>query len=149
MITRNIGARLFLLASMLIGPRLYGNLITPQSPLTLESKADLIVVAVASGATQQGGAMPFSLQVLRVVKGDTALVGTSIPALWTNGLSKASVGGSQPSGVWFLLKAGQIWNVIPVTGGAPLDLDETYYPSPSGSILSAYAYDQNATVQDN
>jgi hypothetical protein len=146
MITAKIGARLILLATLLISSRLYGNLISPQSPLALESKADLIVVAVGSGTNQQGGTMPVSLQVLRVIKGDAALVGTSIQALWANGLATAG-GGSQPGGVWFLLRSSQGWNVIPVVQGA-IDLSMTYYPSASGPILNAYSYDEHAAVRD-
>ena len=96
--------------------------------------------------TQQGGAMPVSLQVLRVIKGDEALAGTPISALWANGTAIAG-GGSQSGGVWFLRRAGQAWNVMPVVQGA-IDLSMTYYPSPAGPIDSACAYDQNATEQD-
>jgi hypothetical protein len=146
MTTLNIGKRLLFLVTLLVGSRLYGGLISPQSPLALESKADLIVVAVGSSVSQQGDTMPVSLQVLRVIKGDAALAGTSISALWTNGPTTVG-GGSQLGGIWFLFKSGQTWGVIPVVQGA-IDLSMTYYPSPSSPILSAYAYDPNTSVQD-
>ncbi len=141
-----MGTRLLFLAILLVGSNLHGGLIAPQSPLDLESKADLIVVAVGTGVNRQGGTIPVSLQVLRVIKGDAALAGTSISALWTNGLTTVG-GGSQLAGVWFLLRSGQAWNVIPVVQGA-IDLSMTYYPSPPAPILTAYAYDPGASELD-
>ena len=56
----------------------YGSLVFPQSLSNLNQTADLIVLGSSSGNLQAGSAGSFSLNVTRVLKGQSAAVTQSI-----------------------------------------------------------------------
>ncbi|HEX5431004.1 MAG TPA: HEAT repeat domain-containing protein, partial [Bryobacteraceae bacterium] len=146
--TTNFGIR-WALGLLLAGGGLYGNLTAPASILQLEQAADLIVNGTVSGAAQNGATFSFSVQVGRVIKGDPSLAGTSVPAFWESGGQPPAGSGAsiRGSGIWFLQRMVSAWRVIPVTQET-MDFGRTYFPASSGTILSAYAYTQGASVED-
>jgi len=143
----NLFSIIGLLATASLG---YGSLVAPRSVLSLEQNADLIVVGSVSGISQAGPATTFSLLVSRVLKGDSNLSGNFISVGWmaadpsTPQVGAASAGGT---GIWFLQGASGAWALLPVVQGS-VPLATTYFPAPSGPILSAYNYDTSATLSD-
>ncbi len=139
------------LALLLVATSLHGGLVAPQSILTLEKNADLIVNGTATGTIQSGTTVNFSLQVSRVIKGDATLSGTSIAAFWVNvnqDTAGSGISGDVSySGIWFLQRAESAWRVIPVVQGE-MALTGVYFPSPPGPIVSAYVYTQAAPLKD-
>src|SRR5579885_1801646 len=53
-----------------------------QSVLYLAQNSDLIVVGTASGGSRGGTSLIFSLQIVRVVKGNASLAGTMVSVNW-------------------------------------------------------------------
>lgn len=126
---------------------LYGGLVSPQSPLWLEQKADLVVVGVPTAAVERGNTLNFSLQVSRVIKGNPALAGASIAAFWTSTEGASSTGSPNENGIWFLQQSSGAWRVMPLIQGA-IDFRWTYFPDAAGPILSAYTYPPAASTED-
>ncbi len=134
------------LALFLAAGSLHGGLMAPQSVVALQQTADLIVNASSAQVVQNGSTVvTFSLNVIRVIKGDPSLVGVSIGASWAGGRQSVAPT-SSASGIWFLRKAGGSWQVIPVVQGA-MQLSAVYFPAPA-NLLSAYAYGQSATLRE-
>src|SRR5258706_387591 len=128
----------------------YGGLAAPRSLLDLQQSADLIVVAVASGMTQSGFTTVISLDVNRVVKGNPALIGTQIFVNWNipNTTMLASAAPTEKSsGIWFVQQASTSWQLLPVIQGA-MQLSDAFFASPTGPVLSAYAYNSTAPLSD-
>jgi hypothetical protein len=128
----------------------YGGLAAPRSLLDLQQSADLIVVAAASGMTQSGLTTVISLNVNRVVKGNPALIGTQIFVNWSSPDSTmlASVAPTEKSsGIWFVQQAAKSWQLLPVIQGA-MQLSDTFFASPAGPVLSAYAYNSTVPLSD-
>jgi hypothetical protein len=127
----------------------YGGIVAPQSLVDLERNADFIAVGSASGAIQSGSQITFSLKVIRVVKGQANLAGTSISGYWNSGTvsligdNTADLG----SGMWFFKESGALWQVLPVIQGG-MQLNTAFFPEPSDQILSAYAYAPLASLND-
>lgn len=124
----------------------YASLIAPQSVVDLEQNATLIVVASATEAPN-GIANSFRLNVIRVVKGDEALTGSTITVGWTP--TSANVGAPAPgTGIWFLKQSLTGWSLLPaVEGNVPLSM--TCYPtSATGPRIAAYAYASGASSRD-
>jgi hypothetical protein len=144
----NLFSIIGLLATASLG---YGSLIAPRSVLNLEQNADLIVVGAVSGISQAGPTTTFSLLVSRVLKGDSNLSGNFISVGWmaadpsTPQVGVAAAAGG--TGIWFLQGASGAWALLPVVQGS-VPLAMTYFPAPSGPILSAYNYDASATLSD-
>lgn len=131
---------------VVIGGPAYATLIFPQSPLSLEQQADLVVVASPSATAPAGGGVALSLNVTRVLKGNL-LPGSVITAQWTPGFPSVAPAAGAGPGIWFLQQLPIGWAVLPtVRGGAPLSM--SYYPTLPGPILSAYAYGQEAALSD-
>jgi len=130
---------------------LRGALVAPQSIVTLEQTADLIVNGTAAGIVQNGSRFDFSLQVNRVIKGDGSVTGSSIGAYWLSGnQGTAGSGGSGDvgsTGIWFLQRTPGAWRVVPVVQGT-MQLSNIYVPAPPGPVVSAYAYSAPASVDD-
>ncbi len=129
----------------------YGSLIAPRSLLDLEQNADLIIVGTARGASQSGPTVDFTLQVSRVVKGDPDLAGKAIAAYWTI-VNPSPMGAganitATGNGIWFLQQSSSAWQLLPVMQGS-WDLSTTFFPAPTGPILSAYAYGLAAPLSD-
>lgn len=133
-----------ILAVFLVEANLEGGLVAPQSIVTLQQSADLIIIASANDAVPQGTAVNVSLNIIRVIKGDPALTGTSIAAYWATGNRAAP--DLNGSGIWFLQLAGSVWRVIPVIQGT-MQLSRVYFPAPP-TILNAYSYNQSASLSD-
>src|ERR1039458_5305292 len=115
----------------------------------LAQRANLIVLAAASGTYTPGSAATVSLQVSRVVKGDPALAGGVIAASWSGGTG-GMIGPLNPvqqaagAGIWFLQGSPGAWTLLPVTDGA-IELSMTFFPASTDPILSVYAYDPSAS----
>ena len=128
-----------------------GGLVAPQSLLSLQQNADLIVVAAASGTTQSGRTTIISLNVNRVLKGSPTLVGTQIVVNWNNPDtitgSASAAATAKGSGIWFAQQASSSWQLLPVMQGA-MELSNTFFASPPGPVLSAYAYNWKAPLSD-
>jgi hypothetical protein len=129
----------------------FGSLVGPRSVLDLERSADLIVVGTAGGAFQASPAASFSLQVSRVIKGDTTLAGSVIPIHWSGGTASARETGATMDaagiGLWFLQRSSGDWALLPVfQGSVPLGM--TFFPASASPVLSAYAYDPAAPLSD-
>jgi hypothetical protein len=128
----------------------YGGLLAPQSLLDLEQRADLIVVGSASGASQVGTTLNFSLRLSRVLKGDAGLSSSVIPVNWTVASPDSeqeaapAVGGA---GLWFLKGSSNGWSLLPVVQGR-VPLTMTYFPVPPGPLLNAYTYDAAVALSD-
>ncbi|MGA3261417.1 MAG: hypothetical protein ABSE35_21250 [Bryobacteraceae bacterium] len=118
----------------------------------LAQRANLIVLAAASGTYTPGSAATVSLQVSRVVKGDPALAGGVIAASWSGGTG-GMIGPLNPvqqaagAGIWFLQGSPGAWTLLPVTDGA-IELSMTFFPASTDPILSVYAYDPSASLSD-
>jgi len=128
----------------------HGGLIAPQSLLSLNQNADLIVVGTASGISQEGPATSFSLQVSRVLKGDSGLSGTAISVLWKAEYPGAAVAGAVVgggSGIWYLQRSSSAWDLLPVVQGN-VSLDVAYFPTAPGPVLGPYAYAPAAALGD-
>lgn len=128
----------------------YGNLIAPRSLVDLEQNADVIVVGTASG-TVQTSSSGFFLQVGRVIKGDTSLVGSVVTVTINNGTANAAAAGTPSAasgtGLWFLQRLANNWVLLPVTqGSVPFNL--TFFPTSAAPILSTYAYGPSAMLSD-
>lgn len=124
----------------------YASLIAPQSVADLEQNATLIVVASATAAPN-GITNSVLLNVIRVVKGDNTLTGSTITVKWTP--TSANAGAVGPgAGIWFLQQSSTGWNLLPVVqGNVPLVM--TYYPtSATGALIAAYAYASTASTTD-
>src|ERR1035441_7706827 len=108
----------------------------------LAQRANLIVLAAASGTYTPGSAATVSLQVSRVVKGDPALAGGVIAASWSGGTG-GMIGPLNPvqqaagAGIWFLQGSPGAWTLLPVTDGA-IELSMTFRLARS---LDAFACD--------
>jgi hypothetical protein len=126
----------------------YGSLGGPRSLLDLERSADLIVVATATSTFQAGPQEEFSLQVVRVVKGDPSLAGSVLAASIANGTYSALPAiTAAGNGLWFLLRSSNGWLLLPVQqGNVPLSM--SFFPEPVGPVLSAYAYGTTASLSD-
>ena len=134
------------LALFLAAASLHGGLMAPQSVVALQQTADLIVNASSTQVVQNGSTVvTFSLNVIRVIKGEPSLAGVSIGASWAGG-NQSGAPNSSASGIWFLRKAGGSWQAIPVVQGA-MELSAVYFPAPA-NLVSAYAYDQSAALRD-
>ena len=130
----------------------YGWLVSPQSLVDLDHRADLIVVASASGDIQTGPPVAnFDLHIDRVLKGDPAIAGRAISVSWarsSNGMSRPGIHfPAAGNGLWFLRRSSNGWLLLPVLQGA-LSLGDTFFAVPSGPILSAYAYQSTASLSD-
>ena len=125
---------------------LVGGLGGPISLLELEQRADLIVTGATTSPFPSAATVSFSITVNRVVKGDPALVGTSVRVSWSG------PNGSQPShtvtdrGLWFLQSSTNGWKILPVFSGGMFDL--SFFQVPAGPILTAYAYGPAASLSD-
>lgn len=129
----------------------YGNLLGPRSLLDLEKKADLIVVATASGTFQAGSTEQFSLQVARVVKGDPSLAGSIVAVSTANANPNTAQFGATisatGSGLWFLQHSASAWLLLPVLqGNVPLNM--AFYPESIGPVLSPDSYSPAAASLD-
>lgn len=129
----------------------FGNLVGPRSLLDLAQSADLIVVGSASGTFQAGATANFSLQVSRVVKGDSKLAGSVIAVQWANGNPSTMQAGTTitaaGSGLWFLQRSSSAWLLSPVMQGS-VPLNMTFFPTSLGAVLSAYTYSPAASLSD-
>jgi hypothetical protein len=130
----------------------YGWLVSPRALVDLVQSSDLIVVASASGAVQEGPPVAnFELHVNRVLKGDPAIAGGVIPVSWVRKSSGMIAPGTQfpvaGNGLWFLQRSSDGWLLQPVLQGA-VSPDDTFFPTPSGPILAAYAYQPTASLSD-
>jgi len=139
------------LALFLVATSVYGGLVAPQSILTLEKNADLIVAGTANALVQSGTTVNFSLLVSRVIKGDATVSATSIAAYWINlnqdPAGSGVSGDTNYSGVWFLQRTDNAWRVIPVVQGE-MAFGGVYFPAPPGPIVSAYTYTDAAPLSD-
>lgn len=104
----------------------YGGLISPQAPLELEQRADLIVVGSASVDIQAGVKVAnFDLQVTRLVKGDPAIAGRGITVSWTapGGFLTGVIMPAgehlveKGTGLWFLQRSPTGWALLPAITG--------------------------------
>src|ERR1700694_6016788 len=95
-----------IIATMLGALNLFGGIAAPQSLLNLEQQSDFIVVGSVTSSSYAGVDLTFTIQVSRVVKGDSALAGHVIPVVWTSSAGRSSVPTGAPvetgSGLWFL-----------------------------------------------
>lgn len=135
-----------IVATLLAASLSYASLIAPQSVVDLEQNATLIVVASANAAPN-GTTSSFSLNVIRVVKGDNALAGSTITVGWTP--TSANAGAPSPgTGIWFLKQSSMGWTLLPVVqGNVPLVM--TYYPTlATGAMVAHYAYASTASTAD-
>jgi len=119
----------------------------------LKDKADLIVVGSARGGTQAGNVVNFAVHVTRVVKGDPTAAGANLPVSWN--LSSYMAGSmanasftAAGNGLWFLRNAVGGWQLLPVSNGDLVDFKDTFFPQPSGPILSVYAYSPTASLAE-
>src|ERR1700733_10910594 len=116
----------------------YGGLISPQTPLDLEQKADLIVVGSAGSDIEVGSKVAnFDLRVNRVVAGDPEVAGNVIPVTWTmpggflRGIS-APVGQhivEKGTGLWFLERSPTGWALLPAITGNSVSLKDAFFPT--------------------
>jgi hypothetical protein len=129
----------------------HAGLIGPHSILDLGQKADLILVGSAGGTYQSGLPASFSLQVSRVIKGDTNLAGSTLSVAWSNSAQGAVAAGTSLTisgdGIWFLQQSTSGWQLLPVVDGA-VAFNATFYPAPTGPVISAYAYGATAALTD-
>lgn len=102
------------------------------------------MVATASGSLPANSSGTFSLQITRVVKGDSTLAGGGIPVGWVNGDAATSASGS---GIWFLAQAAAGWQLIPAMQGT-VPMNMTFFAAPATPILARYAYAEEATLSD-
>jgi hypothetical protein len=142
--------RLFLIAGLIMTASLaHGSLVAPQSLLYLQRQADLIVVGTHANIVQTGAKVSFSVQISRVLKGDSGLLGSAIAVEWPTASASAQTETSATDGVgiWFLQRVSGGWLLLPVIqGNVPLAM--TYFPAPSGAVLGAYAYTDAASLSD-
>lgn len=136
---------------LLTAGSVHAGLIGPQSIVDLGRKADLIVVGSTSGTFQTGLSASFSLQVSRVVKGNGDLAASTLTVAWANSVQgTVTPGTSLPisgEGIWFLRESTSGWQLSPVIDGAvPFNL--TFFPAPTGPLVSAYAYSAAAALND-
>jgi hypothetical protein len=129
----------------------FAGLFAPASLSGLQRRADLIVVGGVTSAFSGPSSLSFSIQVDRVIKGDAALVGSAVPVSWSAGASTAATPGQaiavNCTGLWFLQQSPSGWVLLPVVNG-DARLEQTLFPVPAGSIVSAYAYQASAPVSD-
>jgi len=121
----------------------------------LAADADLIVSGSASGAVASGNAAIITLAVLRVIKGDAALAGSTIVVNWevapgSFGPSLNPVSLSLPqnaAGIWFLRNSSDVRSVMPVwTGNGRITW--TFIPQPAGPLPAAYSYSSDTALTD-
>ncbi len=82
-------------------------LVGPQSLAYLGQSADLIVVGTAGGTFAASSVVNFSIEVSRVVKGDSSIAGQTISVFWTsaNFLTRpGTIVSASGSGIWFLTR---------------------------------------------
>lgn len=124
----------------------FGNLVGSRSLVDLEQSADLILVGTASGVLQAGSATTFSIQAIRVLKGNASLAGSTLAVSAASGSPNLSLGGTS-SGLWFLRQSANAWVLIPVVSGT-VPLSMTFFPEAVAPIPSAYAYSPTAAISD-
>jgi hypothetical protein len=133
----------------------FGGLIAPRSLLELE-RADLVVVGSAGGDIQAGATSgSFALRVSRVVSGDSALAGQTIPVSWasadgllTGGFVRA--GSHVPmrgTGLWFLQRSSNGWLLLPVMAGG-ISQRDIFFPASLEPVPIAYSYAAAASPSD-
>ena len=70
---------------------------------------------------------------------------------WSAGASRAATPGQTIAvscqGLWFLPRSPSGWVLLPVVNG-DASFEQTLFPVPAGSIVSAYAYQASASVSD-
>jgi hypothetical protein len=140
---RLVGAAGLLLAAV----RLYGPVGGPTSVAFLSQNSDLIVVGTAGSAVQSADTISFPLHVARVVKGGSAIAGTTIQVDWTAVPAPGIGSAVEGSGIWFLKNSPSAWALLPVGTGFAATY-EVFFPAPAGPILSAYAYQPTASITD-
>jgi hypothetical protein len=147
----------FLLGLTCLARLAHGGLISLQSPLDLEQKADLIVVGSASSDIKVGSkVVNFDLRVNRVIAGDPEIAGKVIPVTWTTpgGFFRgiiAPVGQhivEKGTGLWFLERSPTGWALLPAITGNSVSLKDAFFPTPDGPIASAFAYGATASLSD-
>jgi hypothetical protein len=130
----------------------HAGLIAQQSILDLAQTADAVVVGSASGTFVWGSGANLTLAVTRVVKGPSAIAGTSIAVRWDMGPNGLLVqpGATTPvagDGIWFLQNNGGSWSLLPVEQGS-ITFEGTYYPAPLSPLPAVYSYASAAPVTD-
>jgi len=119
--------------------------------VSLQEDADLIIVGTASGRTQAGPILPFSIQVTRVIKGDPSIVGATVPVDWSYTPPPSKPLQSLPvaigHGLWFLRSSGRGWQLLPTTQGT-VAFSRTFLPMPAGPLPGSYAYRPGAPLSD-
>jgi hypothetical protein len=123
-----------------------------QSVLYLAQNSDLIVVGTASGGSRGGTSLIFSLQIVRVVKGNASLAGTMVSVNWNVSPAQPLINAgrqfqAEGTGVWFLKASSGGWALLPVMTGAG-SLESMFVPSPPGPLPTAYAYSPVAPLND-
>ena len=140
-----LGALIFSVATA------YASISGQRSFKELEQTADLIVVGSVSGGTKSGSTLSFSIQVERVIKGNSAMTGTQIAVDWTpepqGGPPEAGPPRLTGHGLWFLTRSPSAWELQPVANnGVPFT--SAYIPEPPGTSLTAYTYSPGAALSD-
>jgi hypothetical protein len=131
----------------------HADLVASRSLVDLEKSADLIVVASASGTITAGPKASFTLGVVRVIRGDLALVGKNVPVVWAaaSGVPGVSSQGAAVAatgtGLWFLQRTSDGWQLLPAMQGN-VSLNDTFIPTPPTPILPTYAYEVTAALSD-
>ena len=118
-------------------------------PLELAQNADLVIVGSASNGTQEGGVISFTIQVVRVVKGDASLAGGSITVAWaaSGGPARTPPATVTGSGLWFLQRSGGGWTLEPaMDGDAPFE--DLFLAAPVAPLPTAYVYSASASLSD-
>jgi hypothetical protein len=141
-----------IIAPLIGAPNLFAGIVVPQSLATLEREADLIVVGSATGGNNTGSDWALTIQVSRVVKGDSALAGQVIPAAWTSPAGRRPVpaGASLATnpGLWFLKRSSSAWGVLPWMQG-DVQVTQIFIEVPAGPIAEAYSYGRQTAVLDS
>src|SRR5690242_583428 len=118
-----------LLLSTIATP-LFGGMSAPMSLLDLEQRADIIVVGSVTDLAPAGPVASLRIRVDRVIKGDIALSGGTMPLSWPGAQNSASLRSGATEfgpGLWFLRRMPSSWELLPVfTGSAPLEL--SFFP---------------------
>ena len=132
---------------------IHAGIVGVQSVQALSQTADAIVVGSATGTLVWGSGADFSLSVVRVVNGPSAIAGTPIAVHWDMGGPNGLLvrpGATVPvagNGIWFLRNNGGSWSLLPVEQGS-IGFEQTYYSAPLSPLPAAYAYASTAPLAD-
>jgi hypothetical protein len=120
-----------------------------RSPLELAQSADLVIAGSASNGAQAGGVINFTIQVVRVVKGDASLAGGSITVAWalSGGPARTPSATVLGSGLWFLQRSGGGWTLEPAMDG-DVPFEDLFLAAPVAPLPSAYVYSASAPLSD-